>query len=107
MRFDVPFYVQGYNECGPVTLLMILEFLGEKHEKEKIKQLIDSESTGATMTIGLANAAAKLGFKTEFFSICLGFNPRYFELDYYRKVTDGAQSMEAKINRLRAECIKN
>ena len=52
MRFDVPFYVQGYNECGPVTLLMILEFLGEKHEKEKIKQLIDSESTGATMTMG-------------------------------------------------------
>lgn len=107
MFFNIPFYIQGVNECGPVTLQMVLEFLGEKHDKEEIKQLIDSFSTGATMTIGLANAAAKLGFKTEFFSACLGFNPDHIALEYYKQLTDGAKSEEEIVNLLREECAKN
>ncbi|MBI2148118.1 peptidase C39 family protein [Candidatus Woesearchaeota archaeon] len=106
MKLEVPFYIQGINECGPAALQMALEFLGEKHEKEEIKKLIESESTGATWTIGLAKASAQLGFKTEFYSKSLGFNPENFDLEYYQRETDGAENVEIKIKKLQAECIK-
>ena len=63
MLLKVPFYIQGINECGPAALQMVLEFFGEEHNREKIKKLVESESTGATWTTGLAKTAAQLGFK--------------------------------------------
>lgn len=106
MKLEVPFYVQGINECGPATLQMVFEFLGEKHDREEIKKLIESESTGATWTIGLAKGSGQLGFKTELFSKSIGFNPENFDLEYYKKETDGVGAAEKKLKRLQAECIK-
>ena len=106
MILNVPFYVQGINECGPVTLQMVLEYLGERYDKEKIKQLIDSDSSGTTWTLDLAKAAAQIGFKTEFYTTFLGFNPKNFELEYYQKNTDGLKKSEEKTERLYSECAK-
>ena len=106
MLLKVPFYIQGINECGPAALQMVLEFFGEEHNREKIKKLVESESTGATWTTGLAKTAAQLGFKTEFYSKSLGFNPENFDLEYYQRETDGAETAEIKIKKLQAECIK-
>jgi len=106
MLLTVPFYTQGRNECGPVTLQMVLEYFGEKHKKEAIKKLVDSESTGTTWTIGLAKTAAQLGFPTEFYSTSLGFNPKNFELEHYQRETDGAHLAKEKLERLKQECLK-
>src|SRR3989338_6226432 len=86
MLLKVPFYIQGINECGPAALQMVLEFFGEEHNREKIKKLVESESTGATWTTGLAKTAAQLGFKTEFYSKSLGFNPENFDLIDWGKI---------------------
>jgi hypothetical protein len=104
MKLNVPFYVQGLNECGSVALQMVFEFFGEKHSRDEIKKLVDSESSGTTWTLGLAKAAAQLGFKTEFYTLSLGFNPELFTIEYYQKETDGSAAAEAKLKRLLAEC---
>jgi len=103
MLLKVPFYIQGINECGPAALQMVLEFFGEEHNREKIKKLV--ESTGATWTTGLAKTAAQLGFKTEFYSKSLGFNPENFDLEYYQRETDGAETAEIKIKKLLKKCF--
>lgn len=64
MLLKVPFYVQGTNECGPVSLQMVLEYFGRKIKREEIKKLLNSESKGATWTIDLARIAAKLGYSS-------------------------------------------
>ena len=106
MLLKAPFYIQGKNECGPVSLQMVLEYLGTKKDKEYIKKLVNSESSGTTWTLGLAKTAAQLGFKVEFYSSIIGFNPKNYELEYYQKNTDGARNAETKINKLLEECRK-
>jgi hypothetical protein len=83
---------------------MVLEFLGERHDKESIKSLVESDSTGNTWSIGLAKAAGELGFKTEFYSKKLGFNAEHFSLDYYQKLTDGAAATQLKSEHLHKRC---
>jgi len=106
MILKVPFYIQGHNECGPASLQMALEYFGMKKEREEIKKLLDSESTGATWTVNLAKAAAELGFKVEFYTTKLGVNTENFKLDYYKKETDGQNSAEEKLKKIISECIK-
>jgi uncharacterized protein YvpB len=100
MKLDVPFYVQGKNECGPVNLQMILEYFGEKRDKEEIKKLVDSGSNGITWGLGLANAASYLGFPSEFYSTSIEVNPSNYDLEYYQKETDGLDAAKEKINML-------
>lgn len=105
MKLNIPFYTQEINECGPIALQMVLEFLGEKHSKEKIKNLVCSETNGTTFTVGLAKAAASLGFKVELCSISLGANPQNFELEFYKKNTN-VDKYKEKVDELIAECNK-
>ncbi len=108
LKLNVPFYAQQdkTKDCGPVSLQMALEYLGEKHKLEKLKQLIDREKTGVSWTIGLAKASAQLGFKVNFYTKTLGVNPENFELDFYKKETSGLNEAKKKLEKLRAECIK-
>ncbi len=106
MKLNVPFYVQGHNECGPVSLQMVLEFLGNKQDKDILKKNLQSESSGTTWTLDLARISAKLGFKTEFYSKSLGFNPENFNLEFYKKETDGADQAKQKLVKLQHDCLK-
>lgn len=106
MKLKVPFYAQGKNECGQTALRMVFEFFGEKYDTDYINKLVDPESTGTTWTIALGKTAGQLGFPVRFYSKKLGFNPENFELDYYRKETDGADRAKDKLEKLLHESLK-
>ena len=100
MKLSVPFYVQGINECGPVNLQMILEYFGKKHDKEEIKKLVDSDNSGITWGLGLANTASHLGFSAEFYTTSVEVNASNYDLEYYQKQTDGLNAAKEKIKML-------
>lgn len=107
MKLDVPFYKQESKmDCGPTALMMALAFLGKPYSKDRIFDLVDSDRSGVTWTLGLAKAAAQLGFDTEFYTTSLGFNPENYKLDFYKKNADSASSTEQKLERLRKEALK-
>lgn len=106
MKLDVPFYVQGHNECGPANLQMVLAYFGKKVAIDEIKKLVDSESSGTTWSLGLANAASGLGFRTEFFTKSIEPNPANFELDFYKKEMDGLDAAREKFKILKQKAIK-
>ncbi|MBI2499764.1 peptidase C39 family protein [Candidatus Woesearchaeota archaeon] len=107
MKLNVTFYKQeSKTDCGPTALQMVLEYLGEKHPRENLIGLVDSDKSGITWSIGLAKAAAELGFKTEFYTTHLGFNPKNFELDFLKKYADDAQSSKLKLEKLEKQAHK-
>ncbi len=107
MLLDVPFYAQEEKtDCGPTTLRMALEFLGEKYSYEHLKSLVQSETSGVTWTLGLAKASGQCGFKTEFYTTSLGINVTNFELDYYQREVGSAASSEDKVRKMLTESKK-
>ena len=107
MKFEVPFYKQeSKNDCGPTALQMVLEYLGEAHPREELINLVDSDKSGVTWTLGLAKAATEIGFKAEFYTICLGFNLSNYELEFYQKEADEASSSKQKLEKLQREAHK-
>ncbi len=86
---------------------MVLDYLDKKsYSREQLQDLVDSDRSGVTWTIGLAKAAAELGFKTEFYSSHVGFNPDNYKLEYYQKEADEASSAEKKLERIKRESVK-
>lgn len=108
MKFEVPFLEQRTAyDCGPTTLQMVLEYIGKKpYDREELQNLVDSERSGATSTIALAVAAAKLGFEVELYTNNLGFNPENYDLDFYKKVADSPESSQVKLEKLKSEAVK-
>jgi len=107
MILDVPFFKQEQkNDCGPSALQMVLDYLGEYYPKEKLMDLVDSDRSGVTFTLGLARAVAELGFKTEFYSANLGINPENYNLEFYKKETEGISLNQEKLNKLISESKK-
>lgn len=108
MKLNVPFYKQETeNDCGPTALQMVLEYLGViKHSKKEIIEAVDSDKSGVTWSLGLAKAAAQFGFKVEFYTICLGLNPKNYELDFYKKQADESSSAKQKLFKLKLEADK-
>jgi len=107
MKLDVPFYKQESKfDCGPTALKMVLEFLDKPYSKEQLFDLVDSDRSGITWSIGLAKSAAELGFKTEFYTTSLGFNPENYKLEFYNKKADDSSSTEQKLERLKQEAVK-
>lgn len=104
MKLNIPFYKQeSKNDCGPTALQMVLEYLEEKHSREELVNLVYSDKSGTTWTLGLAVAAAKLGFKTELYSKHLGFNPENYKLEFYQKEADNKDLSKLKLEQLRLE----
>lgn len=107
MKLKVPFYKQtDKNDCGPTALEMVLEYLGEHHSREKLSKLVDSESGGATWTLSLAKVSRELGFRTEFYTTYLGMNPENYELEFYKKETDGQDLAMNKLEKLKIDAHK-
>ena len=104
MKLDVPFHVNRKNECGPIALQMVFEYFGEKLDFDKIRTLVDSEKSGVTWTVSLARTAAELGFNVEFYSTSLGFNPKNFELDYYKKECGDSDNIKSRLDKTIIEC---
>ena len=89
IRLDIPFYLQTTKlNCGPITLKMVLEFLGEEHSLEELESLAGIKEGKAVSTIRLAIAARKLGFKVDFYSKIIGLNPENLKLDFYKNLSD-------------------
>lgn len=107
MIIPVKFYKQEKDyDCGPTALKMVLDYLDKKeYNKEDIQNLVDSEKSGVTWTLGLAKCAAQMGFDVEFYSKNLGFNPENYELEFYKKNTEENQS-EEKLEKLKKESIE-
>ena len=104
MRLRFPFHRQTTElNCGPAALQMALEFLGKTCSIEELEELLEIKQGKGISTIKLAIAARKLGFRAEFFSNVLGFNPGNLELDFYKKHGDLTQSSDAE--KLLAEAI--
>ena len=107
MKFKVPFYKQeSKNDCGPTALQMVIEYLGEPHPREELMGLVNSDKSGVTWTLGLAKAVAEIGFKTEFYTTCLGFNAKNYQLEYYQKEADDSSSSHQKLEKLRRDSHK-
>ncbi len=108
MRLKIPFYKQKTRyDCGPTALQMVLNYLGKKrYSRNKLQNLVDSDKSGVTWTLGLVKAAAQLGFKTEFYTSCLGFNPKNYELEFYKKLADEAKSSEQKLEKVKKEAVQ-
>ncbi|MEK6894272.1 MAG: C39 family peptidase [Nanoarchaeota archaeon] len=108
MKLEVPFYKQETRyDCGPTALRMVVDYLSQKqHSRDQLQDLVDSDKSGVTWTIGLAKSAAQLGFRTEFYTTCLGFNPKNYELEFYQKVADEASSTDQKLEKLKREAIE-
>lgn len=107
MKLEVPFYKQQQkNDCAPTALKMVLDYLGEKQPKEKLIELVDSDASGATWTIALANTAAKLGLKSEFYTISLGFNSENYNLEFYKIKADSQDKTKIKLEKLKREAAQ-
>ncbi len=105
---QVPFYKQENKyDCGPTALRMVVDYLDKKsYSRDRLQELVDSDRSGVTWTIAIAKSAAQLGFKTEFYTTCLGFNPKNYKLKFYQKVADKASSTKQKLEKLKREAVK-
>ncbi len=56
--------------------------------------------------IGIKKTSAQLGFKTEYFTKKLGFNPENYNLNYYKKYADKSSIVKQKLDKLRVESLK-
>jgi hypothetical protein len=92
MKLDVPFFTNQAHDCGPVCLQMALAYFGKQYPWEELRQQSNSYAGGHTLTIGLAKAAAKLGFHAEFYTTSLAFDPTHTHLPFYQQA--GTAHME-------------
>ena len=89
MKLEVPFYRQTtLLNCGPTALKMVLAYCGKDFPLDFLEREVGIKEGKGVMTIQMATAAAKLGFKTRFFTKSLGFDPKNLELDFYKKYVD-------------------
>jgi hypothetical protein len=89
MRLPVPFYEQTTEDnCGPVALRMILEYLGKNFTTEELETATGIKEGKMLATIQLATTAAELGFKVDFFTKELGFDESKLETEYYKKYAE-------------------
>lgn len=89
MKLQIPFYKQTTNmNCGPVALMMVLHYFNKKLNLKDIEDSMDIKEGKGVSTIKIAVTAAKLGFKTEFFSRSILFDDKNLELDFYKKYGD-------------------
>ncbi|MBN1761533.1 MAG: peptidase C39 family protein [Methanomicrobia archaeon] len=77
MKLEIPFHKQpGKYDCGYTSLRMVLDYFGENHEKNQIQELAGERFTRGALAIGIALAANKLGFQTEYYTADFGIGSR-------------------------------
>ena len=106
MRLDVPFLKNPKLDCGPIALAMVCKYYGLSASLERIHELVVSETSGASWTLGIAAAAAELGLRVKMLSRSLGVNPANYTLEYYRENAGEVSATEAKLSTLARRCAK-
>lgn len=65
----MPFYKQTLEDnCGPASLKMVLDYLGETLNNQELEKLIGFKKGAGVFTVQIAIAAAELGYKVEIYS---------------------------------------
>ncbi|MDP2849384.1 MAG: C39 family peptidase [Humidesulfovibrio sp.] len=64
---NVPFHAQEDHQCGPASLAMVLNHLGDAATPEEISRAIYRESLRGTLSLDLALYPRGRGFATRFF----------------------------------------
>ena len=89
MKLRVPFYKQTTDlNCGPSALKMVLAYFGKNIDIKILEEKIGIKEGKGISTIQIATASSLLGFKTEFYSKYISFNPENLKLDFYKKYSD-------------------
>jgi len=89
MKLKVPFYKQSTKlNCGPTALKMILSYFGEDFEIEDLEKKTRIVEGKGIYTIQIAVASVLCGFKTEYFSKHVDYNPKHEKLDFYKKYSE-------------------
>lgn len=107
MRLHVPFIANKEKDCGPVSLQMVLAYFGSQRDLADVQERIEPDTSGNTWTVGIAKAAATLGFPVEFYTTKLGFNPESFQHAFVQQHADPPQQVEAKLARMVREARAN
>jgi hypothetical protein len=103
MRLAVPFHANTHRDCGLVTLQMVLEYFGEKHAPQKLARLAEQDEKGLVFTIGLAKAAAQLGFETTCMTRTLSMEIPAEAKGFYQDFTADMHQSAHKVMRLQQE----
>lgn len=99
MQLSIPFHKSILpNDCGPQSLRMVCEHLGEKITVEKSREIVQSLASGMVWTLGMARGASKLGFITEVISS----NDDDLNNEFYDKYADD-EAMQI-LTTLKKEC---
>jgi uncharacterized protein YvpB len=89
MKINVPFFEQTTNlNCGPAALKMILSYLGKDFEIKELEEKTGIKPGKGVYTIQLANAAARFGFKVDYYTKSLGFNKENLKHEFYKKYSE-------------------
>ena len=109
MILNVPFIKQANpTDCGPTCLKMVLDFFDKENNipREELSKMIEVQSTGATISVGIAKAAAELGYDVEFYTIEDESNDENFDLDFYKEYSDGLDKFNYLSKKLKKEFIE-
>jgi len=93
MNFDVPFIVQESEyDCGPVNLLMALNYLEADMGLKTIKEALSYCDSDAVFTLELATAAAEMGYEVEFYSSQL--YSEHDDKEFYQEHSTDSENQE-------------
>lgn len=100
VQHQVPFLTNAHLDCGPVSLAMVCSHFGLNIPMERIKELVSSETSGVTWTLGIAAAAAELGLSVKMYTKSIGVNPANFQLGYYQEHGSNLSDAQQKLTLL-------
>lgn len=107
MKLEVPFYKQTKKlNCGPAALRMVIAYFDKDIGLEVLEERAGIEEGRGVFTVQIALAAARSGYKTEFFSKSVYFNEENLELDFYKKYFDMIQHSKKVVEDAKNEGVK-
>jgi len=99
MKLNVPFFKQTTPlNCGPVALQMILSYFGDKTDLKIIEEKTGIKKGRCISTIQIAIASVSLGYKTNYFSKHIGFNPEHLKQEFYKKYGNLSEERSDRLN---------
>lgn len=98
MKFEIPYHKQTTSvNCGPTALRCILDYFGDKSSIDELCERAGILEGKGVYTIQIATAAKKSGFKVDFFSKHIGYNPEHEKEEFYKKYAELDENYSDKI----------
>jgi hypothetical protein len=98
MKFKVPYYKQTASlNCGTTALRCILDYFGDCTSIEELCARASIVEGKGVYTIQIATAAKKSGFKVDFYSKHIGYNPEHEKEEFYKKYAELDENYSDKI----------